>query len=199
MKEVCGYQASAILVYCIDVQRNKDMAAHLGLNYSTDPAWMLLTGTTDAALAAQNAVVAARSLGIDSLISNGVQRGDVRRFWTLLDLPPQNCIPVLAVYLGYARNPEHAPKGRLTQPGVIHRDRYHHRDPATIDAILSATDAPGFSAPIVNDWRGQGHAHYLEVFFKGPGGRAGTMYGGIATALAKSGIRVGQMEESDGK
>jgi len=189
MQEICGYQAAAVLVYCVDVQRNKDMATHLGLSYTTDPAWVLLTGTTDAALAAQNAVLAARSLGIDSLISNGLQRGDVSRFWTLLDLPPHHVFPVLAVYLGYANDEvEHTPKGRLIEPGVIHRERYQQRDSDTIDSILRASDAPDFG--VFNNWREAGHTHYLEMFFKGPGGRAGSMYAGVAPALAKIGIDV---------
>jgi len=196
MKEVCGCQASVMLVYCVDVQRNMDLARHLGLSYTVDPAWVLMTGVTDAALAAQTAVVAARSLGIDSLISNGVQCGDVSRFWKLLDLPASNVYPVLGVYLGYADQQPARSTGRLFEPGVIHRRRYQHRDGPALDAIINATDAPAFSAPAFAKWQESGHAHYLEMFFKGPGGRAGTMYGGIAPALAKAGIVITKGEKT---
>jgi nitroreductase len=195
MKEVCGCQAPVMLVYCVDVQRNMDLASHLGLAYTVDPAWMLMTGVTDAALAAQTAVMAARSLGIDSLVSNGVQRGDVKRFWRLLDLPPQNVIPVLAVYLGYAGQKEFHRAGRLFEPGVIHRGKYQHRNAEALEAVIAATDAPGFSAPRLSNWREQGCAHYLESFFKGSGGRAAKMYGGIAPALAAAGIGVSAAKE----
>jgi nitroreductase len=194
MKELCC-QAPVMLVYCVDTQRNKDLAEHLGLAYGTDPAWMLVTGVTDAALAAQNAVVAARSLGIDSLITNGVQRGDVRRFWSLLDLPPANCFPVLAVYLGYASVTQEHRKGRLANGSVIHRGRYQHRDATACERILTETDAEGFGASAFADWRAKGHAHYLEAFFKGPGGRAATMYGNLASALRESGIDITSTEK----
>ncbi len=190
MKEVCGFQAPVMLVYCVDTQRNKDLATHLGLAYGTDSAWTLVTGVTDVALAAQNAVIAARGLGIDWLISNGVQRGEVRRFWRLLNLPPVNCFPVLAVFLGYANAIQEHRKGRLANDAVIHRGRYQHRDTAACERILAETDAEGFGASVFADWRAKGHAHYLEAFFKGPGGRAANMYGNLAPALRESGIDI---------
>jgi nitroreductase len=190
MKDAAGSVAPVMLLYCVDLQRNIDLAHHLGCQYSGAPAWTVVTGTTDAALAAQTAVIAARSLGIDSLLTNGVQRGDPRRIWKLLDLPARNCFPVVAVYLVYATGQPEARKGRLGEPGVIHRGRYHHRDQAALNKVLELTDAPEFCAPIFAKWREEGHAHYLEAFFKGPGGRAATMYGGLDVALAEAGIQI---------
>lgn len=127
-----------------------------------------------------------------------MQRGDVRRFWRQLELPPANCFPVLAVFLGYATaTPEHR-KGRLADGGVIHRGRYQHRDAAACERILAETDADGFGASVFADWRAKGHAHYLEAFFKGPGGRAATMYGNLAPALRASGIDIRSCEASHG-
>lgn len=187
--DLVGHPAAVVLVFCVDLQRNIDLANHLGCTYAGDPAWTLLTGSTDAALAAQTAVIAARSLGIDSLISNGVQRGDPRRIWTLLDLPPRNCFPLLTVALGYARTPAEHRAGRLSEPGVIHREKYHHRDTATCEKILEITDTEAFAGP-GEPWRAQGHAHFLSAFFAGPGKRAVQAYGKLATALRQSGIDV---------
>ncbi len=190
MKDVCGYVAPVMLVYCVDFQRNMDLAQHLGLSYRVDPAWVLMTGIPDAILAAQTAVIAARSLGIDSLISNGVQRGDVHRLWESLALPPKNVYPVLALYLGYADRQAGHRSRRLFEPGVIHRGQYEPRDATSLAAILDATDQTSVSPPALPNWRKQGYAHYLEMFFKGPGGRARTAYGGLAPALEQAGIRV---------
>jgi nitroreductase len=189
-KELSGYQASVALIYCVDVQRNMDLAKHLGLTYTVDPAWVLMTGVMDAVLAAQTAVIAARSLGVDSLISNGVQRGDVSRLWRLLDLPPKNVYPVLALYLGYADQDAGIRAGRLFEPGVIHRGRYQHRDAETLEAIIAATDAPEYGMAFAPKWREEGYAHYMEMFFKGPGMRAARVYQGLAPAMARAGIKI---------
>lgn len=198
MKEVCGYQASVILVYCVDVQRNLDVARHFGVTYTINPAWAMMSGVADAVLAAQTAVIAARSLRIDSLISDGVQCGDVKRFWTFLDLPPRNVYPVLAVYLGYAVQREYHRKGRLSEPGVIHRGRYQHRNPETLEVIINAADTPGFGGPTSN-WHEKGFGHYLESIWKGWKGGGGEDrfprgYGGLESALAAAGIRISAVD-----
>ena len=98
MKEVAGYVAPVMLLYCVDLQRNIDLAQHLGCSYSYDPAWAMLTCVSDAAFAAQTAVIAAHSLGINTLLTNGTQRGNPSRIWRLLDLPARNCFPTVALY-----------------------------------------------------------------------------------------------------
>jgi len=189
MQEVSGCTASRMLVYCVDYQRNKDIAEHLGLSYLIDPSWALITGTADASLAAQTAVIAAQSLGIGSLISNGVQRNDPLRLWDLLKLPKKNCFPVLAVYLGYANKAASAHKsGRLGIPGVIHEHVYRARDEEDIAQLLEITDSAGFGP--LGGWKEKGYNHYLEGFFKGPGSRASTMYRKFGLALEKAGFKV---------
>jgi nitroreductase len=196
MKEVSGYVAPVMLLYCVDLQRNIDLAQHLGCTYAGDPAWVMLTGVSDAAFAAQTAVVAAHSLGINTLLTNGTQRGDPRRIWKLLDLPPRNCFSTVALYLGYADSPPAERKGRLSEPGVIHRGRYQHRDQAMLEQLVALTDAPEFCGPAFAKWREEGHPHYLTAFFKGPGGRAAKMYGQVAVALAEAGIQITAIPDS---
>jgi len=176
MNEVFGCQAAAGLLFCVDLQRNSDLAAHLGRTYAYDPAWALTTGTVDATLAAQTAVIAARSLGIDSLLTNCVHRGDPRRVWRAFDLPARNCFPVILLLLGFAKTSPGHRAGRLAENGTIYRERYHHRTPDELDALAAFQRAPanGLNNP--------------EAFFDGPGKRAKEAYGQLAPALAEAGF-----------
>jgi nitroreductase len=199
MKEVAGYVAPVMLLYCVDLQRNIDLAQHLGCTYSYDPAWAMLTCVSDVAFAAQTAVIAAHSLGINNLLTNGTQRGDPRRLWRLLDLPPRNCFPTVALYLGYATTQPATRSARLTEPGVIHRGKYQRPDKAALDELIALTDAPEFSPPASSPWREEGHPHFLTAFFKGPGVRAAKMYGLAGAALGEAGISITATEPAPGQ
>ena len=165
MKTVCGYQASALLLYCIDTNRMADLARHLGCRFAQDPAWLATTGAVDTVMAAQTAVIAARSLGIDSLFTNGIHRGDPERVFAALDLPERNCLPLIALLLGYPDKPVARRKGRLNGPGIVHHGRYHRLSAAECDAVVAEYDAPQRHLGLVEDWREKGAAHYLEWLF----------------------------------
>jgi nitroreductase len=84
MKEVCTYQGSYMLLYCVDYNRLKASAEALGHPYYPDNIVNFVTASINTALAAQTAAIAARSLGLDYLITNGIHRGDMERVWKLL-------------------------------------------------------------------------------------------------------------------
>jgi nitroreductase len=166
MKSVCGYQGGCLLLYCADYTRLKVCAETMGYNY--DPGTMegFVTASTNATIAAQTAVIAARSLGIDSLLTNGIHRGDMERLWKLLDLPQTHCFPIIALVLGYAA-PETAPlKGRLDGPGVIHSEKYHTLAKEEVGEIILKYDDKQRNLGLNDDWAAKGHKHYLDWFFK---------------------------------
>lgn len=165
MNNVCGYQASVLLLYCIDTNRMTDLAQHLGCRFSVDPAWLATTGAVDTILAAQTAAIAAHSLGIDSLFTNGIHRGDPERVFTALDLPAQNCLPLIALLLGYADKPALARKGRLRGYGIVHHGKYHRLSTTECDAVVTEYDDPARHLGLIEDWREKGSAHYLEWLF----------------------------------
>ncbi len=165
MKSVCGYQGGCLLLYCADYTRMKACAESLG--YAYDPGTMesFVTASTNATIAAQTAVIAARSLGIDSLLTNGIHRGDMERLWTLLDLPQTHCIPLIALVLGYpAQEPDHL-KGRLDGPGVIHSEKYHTLTKEEVGEIILKYDDKQRRLALNDDW-GAKYKHYLDWFFK---------------------------------
>ncbi len=166
MKSVCGYQGGCVLLYCADYTRLKATAEFLG--YSYDPGTMegFVTASTNTVLAAQTAVIAARSLGIDSLLTNGIHRGDMERLWKLLDLPPTHCFPIIALVLGYSTPEQAHLKGRLDGPGVIHSEKYHTLAKEEVGEIVLKYDDKQRNLGLNDDWAAKGHKHYLDWFFK---------------------------------
>ena len=87
MRDVCGYQASCMLLFCVDYNRIKATAEFLGHTYIPDNIVNFVTASINTALAAQTSAIAAKSMGIDYLLTNGIHRGDMDRLWRILDLP----------------------------------------------------------------------------------------------------------------
>ncbi len=166
MKAVCGYQGSCMFLYCADYNRMKASAESLGYSYDPGTIVDFVTASINASLAAQTAVIAARSLGIDSLLTNGIHRGDMERLWKLLDLPQTHCFPIIALVLGYpTQQPAHL-KGRLDGPGVIHDEKYHRLTKEEVDEVTRKYDDKQRFLGLKDDWDVQGYKHYLDWYFK---------------------------------
>ncbi|MFC1762098.1 nitroreductase family protein [Planctomycetota bacterium] len=162
MKQVCQYQGACMFLYCADHTRLQASAEALGYAYHADNIQAFVTASINAGLAAQTAAIAARSLGIDYLITNGIHRGDMERVWTLLDLPKSSCFPLLAMVLGYpTQEPEHL-KGRLTGVGVIHRESYHRPTTAELEKIRDQYDDKTLHLALNDKWDQQGFEHYQD-------------------------------------
>jgi len=113
------YVASAaeFLVFCADFQRHKQIhpEAQLGFTEQT------LIGAVDAALMAQNGLLAAESMGLGGVYIGGI-RNNPEDVSTLLSLP-HHVIPLFGLCLGYpAQHPEL--KSRLPQQMIVHQNSY---------------------------------------------------------------------------
>jgi nitroreductase len=171
MGQLCGYQASKLLVFCVDYNRLVDTARYLEREYKPDRAANLITAAVDTTLAAQTAAIAARSLGIDVLFTNGIHRGDMRRVYDLLGLPEKYCFPLLALCLGYpAGEPPHL-RGRLTGPGVFHYGRYQRLTDEEIDELVRSYDDP--TLHLGTRYDRQNYDRFLEWYFDVWSGRWG--------------------------
>ncbi|OLQ73417.1 nitroreductase A [Photobacterium proteolyticum] len=123
------YVASAaeFLVFCADFQRHQQIhpEAQLGFTEQT------LIGAVDAALMAQNAMVAAESLGLGGVYIGGI-RNNPEGVSKLLSLP-HHVIPLFGLCLGYpAQHPELKP--RLPQSMIVHQNSYQ----AELDSVQLA-------------------------------------------------------------
>lgn len=126
-------QAPVLLVWLVDLSRLKGIAeargsAAEGLDYLE----MAMVGIVDAALAAQNAAIAAESLGLGTVYI-GALRNDPDRVAEILGLPPM-CFAVFGMCVGYpVESVVTGVKPRLAQRVVLHHETYRGpADPADI-------------------------------------------------------------------
>ncbi len=165
MKDLFFYQGSRALIYCVDYTRIAALAKHLGHEFSRADIIGFSTGTIDTMLAAQTAVIAAKSLGIDSMITNGLHRNSLDKVYEALKLPATSCFPLATVVLGYPRQEPPYQKGRLDLDAVVHRGEYHAHTEAQLDKIVAQYDDPTRHIGMIPNWQEQGFLHYLDWFY----------------------------------
>jgi nitroreductase len=135
-------QCPLFLVWVADISRNQRVGAEAGITLETMPYQeTFLVAAIDAALAAQNATVAAESLGLSSVYI-GALRNDPREVARIVGLP-QGAFGVFGMCVGYASaSAASEVKPRLPQDVVLHHEVYDssaepaHR--ADYDALMAA-------------------------------------------------------------
>lgn len=145
LAELCGNQAyvaecPVFLVWCADLSRLKRAAERHIPSQTTYEATTenFIVATVDTALAAQNAAVAAESLGVGIVYIGGI-RNQSEQVATLLDLP-RLAYPVFGMCLGY---PDQEPglRPRLPLPAVLHWNGYdaagQDKQVADYDEVMS--------------------------------------------------------------
>ncbi|GAB2719437.1 oxygen-insensitive NADPH nitroreductase [Paenibacillus thermoaerophilus] len=139
--EWCGGQAYVascplLLVWCADLRRLDRICKAQGADSSADTTENLLVAVVDASLAAQNAAVAAESLGL-GIVYIGSLRNRIAEVGRVLELPVHT-VPLFGMCVGY---PDQAPmkRPRLPVELVYHEERY--RDIAPDDPALQRYDA----------------------------------------------------------
>jgi nitroreductase len=112
------------LCWIADMSRNASISQAEKVGFETMP-WLetFMVACIDVALAAQNAVVAAESLGLSTLYI-GAMRNDPERVAEVFNLPKQ-CFVVFGLCVGYATEKGAGEvKPRLSQAMVLHHERY---------------------------------------------------------------------------
>lgn len=117
-------QCPLYLCWVTDMSRNSKIGDAEKTELKVMP-WLetFLVASVDVALAAQNAVVAAESIGL-STVYIGAMRNDPERVAKLLGLPPQ-CFVLFGLCVGYATDQAAGEvKPRMPQPMMLHHERY---------------------------------------------------------------------------
>jgi nitroreductase len=117
-------QCPLYLCFVTDMARNVGIGRVEKTEFQVMP-WLetFLVASIDVALAAQNAVVAAESLGLNTVYI-GAMRNDPERVAKLLGLPPQ-CFTLFGLCVGYATEQAAGEvKPRLPQAAMLHHERY---------------------------------------------------------------------------
>lgn len=125
LKECSGGQkwtvtAPLVLLFCADLHRNETYFDGIDKDVLTNTECYTVA-VIDAALAAQNAFVAAESMGLGGVIVGGI-RNDVQKLIDTFQLP-QRVAPLFALCLGYPAE-EPGLKPRLPQDVVHKIDTY---------------------------------------------------------------------------
>jgi len=165
MKDLFSYQGSRALIFCVDYTRIMALAKHLGHEFDNDHILGFIIGTMDTMLAVQTAVIAAKSLGIDSMVTNGLHRNSLDKVYETLKLPATSCFPLATVVLGYPREEPPYQKGRLDLGAVVHRGEYRPLTEAKLDEIVAQYDDPARHIGMIGNWQEQGFRHYLDWFY----------------------------------
>jgi len=131
-------QCPLYIAWVADLSRNERLGEAEKTNLESVP-WLetFMVACIDAALAAQNAVVAAQSIGLRTVYI-GAMRNDPVRVAELLGLPPRAFV-VFGLCVGYADpKAKNEVKPRLPQSIVLHHDGY--------DAASETRDRPAYDA-----------------------------------------------------
>ncbi|MGZ2417108.1 nitroreductase [Staphylococcus caledonicus] len=123
VQELCADQpyiseAAEFWVFCADFNRNHQIAPEVDLGYAE----FLQIGTVDVGLMAQNALVAAESMGLGGVYIGAV-RLQIEKMTELLDLP-EYVTPVVGLCIGHPAQEKNPIKPRLPQSIVMHTDSY---------------------------------------------------------------------------
>ncbi|KHF39196.1 oxygen-insensitive NADPH nitroreductase [Halalkalibacter okhensis] len=127
---LCGNQAyvetcPVFFVICADFYRLKQASEIHQQAFEAGEQEQVLVGAVDAALVAQNMLLAARSFELGGVMIGGI-RNDQEAVAQLLNLP-SHTFPVMGLCVGYPdQNPEQKP--RLPQQAVVFAEEYNKED-----------------------------------------------------------------------
>lgn len=110
-----------LLVWCADLSRDKLACEREGAEMVSGTMENFIVATVDVALAAQNAAIAAESLGLGIVYIGGI-RNNLREATRLLNVP-KLVYPVFGMCLGYPDH-ESSIRPRLPLRAVLHRETY---------------------------------------------------------------------------
>lgn len=144
LTELCGKQAHIaqaplFLAWCADLARLERVCALRGYTQVTRYVENFLIAALDAVIAAQNAALAAESLGL-GICYIGSIRNNPREVIELLGLP-RLVFPIVGMTVGYPAQPPPL-RPRLPLEAILHRERYNaNQDDAlhAYDRVMAAT------------------------------------------------------------
>ena len=137
LSETCDHQpfiakAKLVLVFCADFQKWYDAFLDTGCAPRKPGVGDLMLAVTDTAIAAQNAVVAAESLGIGSCyIGDIMENCEIHREMLRL---PEYVFPAAMLVFGYPTDQQKERKKpeRVAMKHVVHENAYRHMDGAEL-------------------------------------------------------------------
>ena len=145
LAHLCGDQkhileAPLFLAWCADLARLDGICQSHGYTQVTSYVENLLVAAVDVGIAAQNAALAAESLGL-GICYIGYIRNNPEEIIRLLELP-RLVFPITGMTVGWPSKPHHL-RPRLPLQAVLHRERYTPIDESALCAYDRAMQATG--------------------------------------------------------
>ena len=114
-------QAPLFLVFCADLHRLETVTQRQGYEFAERDMDVFIQAVVDTALAAQNAAVAAESLGLGICYIGGI-RNELAKVAELLRLPPRT-FALFGMTVGYPAKPSRV-RHRIPMDVVLHHETY---------------------------------------------------------------------------
>jgi nitroreductase len=120
-KQKCMEEAPAWIIVCADMARQLRLFQVLGVKTEMGPLSKFVPAVVDAALVAENMIIAAEMLGLGSVFIGSVWEA-MKKIAGFLELP-KDVVPLVLVCLGY---PDESPPLRPRWPleAVLHENKY---------------------------------------------------------------------------
>jgi nitroreductase len=156
-----GGKIRTCLVYAIDHTRIIQCARALGYDqfHPLNRLYNFFIAMYDVCAAALTAVIAAKSMGIDSLITNFSHRNKPNDIMELLNMPKEYCFPVIQVVLGYSDKEASITTGRLSRNHVIHYGKYRPENMMDTQSIIEEMDK------VYPEYINEKYKHALDWYF----------------------------------
>lgn len=114
-------ESPLFLVFCADLKRAENACLFENKEMTSGYTEQFIIATVDVALAAENAIIAAESMGLGGIFIGGI-RNNPEAVCELLKIP-KHVYPLFGMYLGYPNEkPEQKP--RLPAEIILHEDYY---------------------------------------------------------------------------
>ncbi|MCU4754010.1 nitroreductase family protein [Halobacteria archaeon AArc-curdl1] len=128
--------ASHFLLVCIDVRRNARLLDHRGEAFHLPREMGLLEGAIDAALAAQQTMVAAESRGYGVCPIGNILNG-IYEITEELEIP-EGVLPIFGLCIGIPRDQPRENCPRVPLEAVLHEETYDDADEQLLEACYDA-------------------------------------------------------------
>jgi nitroreductase len=131
------FQAPLLFTICVDAHRHEVVMGHRNWNMAQNDLSLLLFGIQDAALMAENMVIAAESLGLGSCFLGGAPY-QAKALIQKYKLPPR-VFPLVQLAMGYpAEDPP--PRPRYPMEFTLFEDKYPEFSEELVDRAMAQMD-----------------------------------------------------------
>lgn len=154
-----------IFIFCIDFLRLKNCAELLDCDFDSQFFMQYTTALIDISLLVQSTVIVAKSLGVDTLITNEIYHRHLKKTFEELNLPKAYVFPMIAVCMGYS-NTSKKQKGRVSSEYIFHDNQYNRYSENDLKRIIEETNDKERNIGLISDWDEKGFNNYHEWFFE---------------------------------